>query len=110
MQAVVGYDHPLAGWHTRLNGILRVSSHPEQQTFVSHLVSLELPPPQIKMDLAARKGAIVRIIDAREGLDLLRLFEEVSYCADTAVAGCLPELVAATFSPMQDTLADGVNV
>lgn len=110
MQAVVGYDHPLAGWHTRLNGILRVSSHPEQQTFVSHLVSLELPPPQIKMDLAARKGAIVRIIDAREGLDLLRLFEEVSYCADTAVAGCLPELIAATFSPMQDTLANGGNV
>lgn len=104
MQAVVGYDHPLAGWHTRLNGILRVSHHPQQQSFVSHLVALELPSSQTKMDLAARKGAIVRILDAREGLDLLQLFEEVSYCSNTTVAGCDPILIRTTFAPTQDKI------
>ena len=35
--------------------------------------------PDIKTALAARNGSIVRIIDARRGLDVVRLFDEVGW-------------------------------
>lgn len=107
MQAVVHTSHPLAGWHTRLNGILRISSHPQQQPFVSHLVALEAPEPSVKMALAARKGAIVRIIDASNGLDILQLFEEVAYSTDTTIGGSNTALQAAVSSPLPEQLHGG---
>lgn len=104
MQAVVHTQHPLAGWQTRLNGILRISNNPQQLPFVSHLVALDLPEPSLKMDLAARKGAIVRIINAQTGLDILQLFEEVAYSTDTTIAKSNPSLLLQAAEPMQEQL------
>lgn len=77
MQAVVHREHLLAAFADSLGGVLRVSDNPQQQPFVSHMIALDLPPPEVKTALAMRNGSIVRIIDARHGLDIVRLFEEV---------------------------------
>ena len=77
--AVVHRDHLLAGFQEQLSNVMRVSDNPQQQPFVSHMVALDLPMPDIKTALAARNGSIVRIIDARRGLDVVRLFDEVGW-------------------------------
>ncbi|SSY71157.1 bifunctional proline dehydrogenase/L-glutamate gamma-semialdehyde dehydrogenase PutA [Alysiella crassa] len=79
IHAVVHRDHLLAGFAEQLSNVMRVSDNPQQQPFVSHMVALDLPTPEIKTALAARNGSIVRIVDAREGLDIVRLFDEVGW-------------------------------
>lgn len=79
IHAIVHRDHLLAGFQEQLNNVMRVSDNPQQQPFVSHMVALDLPSPEIKTILAERNGSIVKIIDAREGLDVVRLFDEVGW-------------------------------
>lgn len=79
IHAVVHRDHVLADFAEQLNNVMRVSDNPQQQPFVSHVVALSNPSAEVKTALAARNGAIVRVVDAREGLDIVRLFDEVGW-------------------------------
>lgn len=79
IHAVVHRDHVLADFAEQLNNVMRVSDNPQQQPFVSHVVALSNPSAEVKTALAARNGAIVRVVDARDGLDIVRLFDEVGW-------------------------------
>ncbi len=79
IHAVVHREHLLAGFQEQLSNVMRVSDNPQQQPFVSHMVALDLPTPEVKTALAARNGSIVRIVDAQNGLDVVQLFDEVGW-------------------------------
>ena len=58
------------------------------------MVALEALPSALKQTLAARQGAIVRLIDARETLNTLQLYHEVSCSVNTTAAGGNASLMA----------------
>ena len=91
---VVNPEHPLATYAERLSGCLRVDGTPEQSADIDAVVALEALPIATKQALAAREGAIVRLIDARETLNTLQLYHEVSCSENTTAAGGNASLMA----------------
>ncbi len=93
IKAVVQPEHPLAIWQEHLSAYLSVSAYPEQSG-ISHVLALEALPSEAKAALAATEGALIRIIDAAQGVDVLPLFEEISRSTNTTAAGGNASLMA----------------
>ena len=74
--------------------MLKVSAYPEQEPHVAHLIALDTPSVELKNEMAARDGALIRIIDARHGVDVLPLYEEISCSINTTAAGGNASLMA----------------
>ena len=91
---VVSPEHPLAAYANQLIGCLRVDGTPEQSADIDAVVALEALPIATKQALAARQGAIVRLIDARETLNTLQLYHEISCSVNTTAAGGNASLMA----------------
>ena len=94
-QVVVSQDHPLATLADAAGQLLKVSAYPEQEAKVVHLVSLDKPSAALKTTMAKRDGAILRVIDASNGVDILPLYEEISCSVNTTAAGGNASLMAA---------------
>ncbi|XXQ69105.1 bifunctional proline dehydrogenase/L-glutamate gamma-semialdehyde dehydrogenase PutA [Neisseriaceae bacterium B1] len=93
-QVVVSQDHPLANIAPLAGALLKVSAYPEQEPHVAHVLALDLPSVAMKIDWATREGALIRVIDARAGVDLLPLYEEISCSINTTAAGGNASLMA----------------
>ena len=91
---VVNPEHPLAAYASQFIAYLRVDGTPEQSADIDAVVALEALPSALKQTLAARQGAIVRLIDARETLNTLQLYHEVSCSVNTTAAGGNASLMA----------------
>ena len=91
---VVSPEHPLAAYASQFIAYLRVDGTPEQSADIDAVVALEALPSALKQTLAARQGAIVRLIDARETLNTLQLYHEVSCSVNTTAAGGNASLMA----------------
>ena len=92
-RAVVGTEHPLALWRDHLGDWLVVAAAPQDQA-ISQVLCLMPLPLALKQHLAERNGPIVRVYAASEGVDTLRLFEEVSVSVNTTAAGGNASLMA----------------
>ena len=92
--ALVDSQHPLAAYASEAPDLLETSATPAS-TDISHVVALEELPVEIKQALAGRDGALVRIINAQNGVDVLQLFEETSCSINTTAAGGNAHLMAA---------------
>ena len=93
-QVVVAQDNPLATIANLAGDLLKVSAYPEQEPFVVHMVALDLPSIKLKTDMAKCDGAILRVIDATNGVDVLPLYEEISCSVNTTAAGGNASLMA----------------
>ena len=93
-QVVVAQDNPLAAIANLAGDLLKVSAYPEQEPFVVHMVALDLPSIKLKTDMAKCDGAILRVIDATNGVDVLPLYEEISCSVNTTAAGGNASLMA----------------
>ncbi|MDO5639391.1 MAG: bifunctional proline dehydrogenase/L-glutamate gamma-semialdehyde dehydrogenase PutA [Neisseria sp.] len=93
IKAVVSPEHPLAIWQEHLADYLSVSAYPEQHG-ISHVVALEALSVEVKQALANTDGALIRIVDAKAGVDALQLFEEISRSTNTTAAGGNASLMA----------------
>lgn len=93
IHACICPEHPLALWREHLTAWLSVSTHPLQEG-ISHVLQLETLPPHLKAELAASTGAIVHLIDAQNGVDILPLFHEISVSINTTAAGGNASLMA----------------
>ncbi|MDK4538967.1 bifunctional proline dehydrogenase/L-glutamate gamma-semialdehyde dehydrogenase PutA, partial [Kingella kingae] len=93
-QVVVAQSHPLSQIATLAGSLIKVSAYPEQEPHVAHLVVLDAPSIALKVELAQRNGAIIRIIDASAGVDVLPLYEEISCSINTTAAGGNASLMA----------------
>ena len=91
---VVSPEHPLAAYANQLIGCLRVDGTPEQSADIDAVVALEALPIATKQALAARQGAIVRLVDARDTLNTAQLYHEVSCSVNTTAAGGNASLMA----------------
>ena len=91
---VVSPEHPLAAYANQLIGCLRVDGTPEQSADIDAVVALEALPIATKQALAARQGAIVRLVDARDTLNTLQLYHEISCSENTTAAGGNASLMA----------------
>nr|WP_244773047.1 bifunctional proline dehydrogenase/L-glutamate gamma-semialdehyde dehydrogenase PutA [Alysiella crassa]UOP06417.1 bifunctional proline dehydrogenase/L-glutamate gamma-semialdehyde dehydrogenase PutA [Alysiella crassa] len=94
VETVVAADSPLAAYATDLSGLLRVSPQPLNEKSVQTLVALDNLPVDIKQTLAARDGAIVRVIDATIELDMAKVYLEQSCSVNTTAAGGNASLMA----------------
>ena len=92
--ALVDSQHPLAAYASEAPDLLETSATPASAD-ISHVVALEELPVEIKQALAGRDGALVRIINAQHGVDVLQLFEETSCSINTTAAGGNAHLMAA---------------
>ncbi len=93
-QVVIAQDHILANIANSAGDMLKVSAYPEQEPHVAHLIALDTPSVELKTEMAARDGALIRIIDARHGVDVLPLYEEISCSINTTAAGGNASLMA----------------
>lgn len=91
---LVAKNHPLAALAEQSEGYITVSEKPQEDRQISHLVALGEIDTQMKIELSQRHGALVRIIDARAGVDILPLFEEISCSINTTAAGGNASLMA----------------
>ena len=89
----VGKDHPLALLEKTANGLIRVSAEPVSD-HARHVLALEPLPAALKTALAARDGALVKIVDASGEVDILPLYEETSCSTNTTAAGGNASLMA----------------
>ena len=87
-------QHPLAAYAEQAPDLLETSATPASAG-ISHVVSLEELPVELKQTLAGGDGALVRIINAQHGVDVLQLFEETSCSINTTAAGGNAHLMAA---------------
>ncbi|WP_225747679.1 bifunctional proline dehydrogenase/L-glutamate gamma-semialdehyde dehydrogenase PutA [Eikenella sp. Marseille-P7795] len=94
IRAVVSEQHPLAAYAEQAPELLEVSANPASAD-ISHVAALEPLSPELKQALAGRDGALVRIIDAEQGVDVLQLFAESSCSINTTAAGGNAHLMAA---------------
>lgn len=93
IHAYIRPDHPLALWREHLTPWLSASPHPLHEG-ISHVLQLDPLPPHLKAELADSQGPIVHLWDAAEGVDILRLFNEISYSVNTTAAGGNASLMA----------------
>lgn len=84
--------HPLAAYQGKLGSAVTVV--PETEDTTNHWVLLDALSPEEKSKLAARKGALVHLIDARDGFDVRRVFAEISLSVNTTAAGGNASLMA----------------
>ena len=89
----VGKDHPLALLEKNAEGLIRVSAEPVSD-HARHVLALEPLPAALKTALAARDGALVKIVDASGEVDILPLYEETSCSTNTTAAGGNASLMA----------------
>ena len=94
VQVVVAADSPLTAYQAKLGHILRVSNHLVGEPHIQTWVALDILPSELSQQLAQRDGAIVRVIDARWGLDMARVYEEISCSINTTAAGGNASLMA----------------
>ena len=92
--ALVSDQHPLAAYAEQAPDLLETSTTPASAG-ISHVVALEELPVELKQTLAGSDGALVRIINAQHGVDVLQLFEETSCSINTTAAGGNAHLMAA---------------
>ncbi len=92
--ALVSDQHPLAAYAEQAPDLLETSATPASAG-ISHVVALEELPVELKQTLAGSDGALVRIINAQHGVDVLQLFEETSCSINTTAAGGNAHLMAA---------------
>ncbi|MDO4435733.1 MAG: bifunctional proline dehydrogenase/L-glutamate gamma-semialdehyde dehydrogenase PutA [Cardiobacteriaceae bacterium] len=59
-----------------------------------HVVALSALPTALKQQLAQQNGALVKFIDARDGFDVLPLFDEIATSINTTAAGGNAHLMA----------------
>lgn len=95
IRAVVDQQHPLAAYADQAPELLETSATPAAAD-ISHVVALEPLDTELKQALAGRDGALVRIVDAQNGVDVLQLFEEISCSINTTAAGGNAHLMAAS--------------
>lgn len=93
IHAYIRPDHPLALWREHLAAWLSISPHPIHEQ-ISHVIELEALPVHLKQSIADSPGALVQLIDAQNGLDILRLFNEISISTNTTAAGGNASLMA----------------
>ena len=93
IEAVVESDSPLASYVDNLTGLLSKHSHPET-TGVSHVLALEPLSTEHKQSIASQEGALIRIVSANKGVDILQVFEEISCSTNTTAAGGNASLMA----------------
>ena len=91
--AVVTQEHPLAIWREHSDGLIEVVSRNVPEG-ISHLAALEPLAAGLKQQIAEQDGAIIKILDAADGLDILQVFEEVSVSVNTTAAGGNASLMA----------------
>ncbi|UNU73156.1 bifunctional proline dehydrogenase/L-glutamate gamma-semialdehyde dehydrogenase PutA [Moraxella nasovis] len=86
-------DHSLSAWAKHLPKVLQVSS---QTAADEHdiIIALDALPSEEKVRLAHLDGAIRKVIDATKGLDMARLYHEVSCSHNTTAAGGNASLMA----------------
>ena len=89
----VAKEHPLALLEKTADGLIRVSNEPVSD-HARHVLALAPLPVALKTALAARDGALVKIIDASGGGDILPLYEENSRSTNTTAAGGNASLMA----------------
>ena len=92
-RVVVSQQHPLAPWREHSEGLIEVSSQ-NIPAHLAHLVALEPLPAELKLQAAQQDGAIIKLIDATAGLDILQVFEEISLSINTTAAGGNASLMA----------------
>ena len=90
---VVETDSPLAQYASQLEGLLVAHSRPETAG-ISHVVALEALSAEYKQSLANQQGALIRIVSATQGVDILQVFEEISCSTNTTAAGGNASLMA----------------
>ncbi len=90
---VVETDSPLAQYASQLEGLLVAHSRPETAG-ISHVVALEALSAEYKQSLANQQGALIRIVLATQGVDILQVFEEISCSTNTTAAGGNASLMA----------------
>ncbi|MDO5356536.1 MAG: bifunctional proline dehydrogenase/L-glutamate gamma-semialdehyde dehydrogenase PutA [Conchiformibius sp.] len=93
-KAVVAHDHPITLLKEELADVLTVSADPLAEADIRTLVALDTPTVATKTALAARTGALVRVLDASQGLDILPLFEECACSVNTTASGGNASLMA----------------
>ena len=93
VKTVVTEDHPLAIWREHSEGLIEVSSR-NIPAAISHLIALESPSSELRQQAALQDGALIKVIDATQGLDVLPVFEEVSLSINTTAAGGNASLMA----------------
>ena len=89
----VAKEHPLALLEKTADGLIRVSAEPVSD-HARHVLALEPLPAALKTALAARDGALVKIVDASGEVDILPLYEETSCSTNTTAAGGNASLMA----------------
>ena len=94
VQTVVGENHVLAEWVADLGDWVRVVSDLSAEADLASVILLAPMLPEIKQALANRDGALVRLIDAQDGLDMLQVYQEVSCSINTSAAGGDANLMA----------------
>ena len=92
--ALVSDQHPLAAYAEQAPDLLETSATPASAG-INHVVALEELSVELKQTLAGSDGALVRIINAQHGVDVLQLFEETSCSINTTAAGGNAHLMAA---------------
>ena len=93
IKTVVNSSHPLAIWHEHSDGLIEVSSETVPAN-VQHILALEKMPSERKRQIARQNGALVKVIDVADGVDILPLFEEISRSTNTTAAGGNASLMA----------------
>ncbi|WP_027010180.1 bifunctional proline dehydrogenase/L-glutamate gamma-semialdehyde dehydrogenase PutA [Conchiformibius kuhniae] len=92
MQTVVDINHPLARFAPDADGLLATDPHSAHTA--ACVLTLDGLPPERKIEFAAREGALLRLADAQNGVDVLPLFYEHSTSTNTAAAGGNARLMA----------------
>ncbi|SAY50750.1 bifunctional proline dehydrogenase/L-glutamate gamma-semialdehyde dehydrogenase PutA [Neisseria weaveri] len=93
VKVIVNQNHPLAIWREHSDGLLTVSTQ-NIPAGISHLIALEALDIELKQQIALQDGAIIKVLDATSGLDILQVFEEVSLSVNTTAAGGNASLMA----------------
>ena len=93
VKTVVTEDHPLAIWREHSEGLIEVSSR-NIPAAISHLIALESLSSELRQQAALQDGALIKVIDAVQGLDILPVFEEISLSVNTTAAGGNASLMA----------------
>lgn len=94
VQTIIATDSPLAVYATELTDYLFICHQPEHEKDLCAVIALDPLPISIKHTLAQRDGAIVRLIDARWGLDMAQVYQEISCSVNTTAAGGNASLMA----------------
>lgn len=94
VQVTVAADSPLANYADKLADLLTIADSPATAKTTTTVIALDNLPREIRQTLAARDGAIVRVIDARSGLDMAQVYWEISCSVNTTAAGGNASLMA----------------